>query len=212
MRPVGTAADEQSAEGQGLEHQIGGLVGEDVGKQPQGAHRGLAGRAAVQGLEGGAGDHRRAVPGRGQFRLQPGGRRAAACHEVEQGGDGQAGTDLFHRHMRLVVKQMGEQVELFPVARGKTGVPALGGQGLVSARTGHNLDALLSAIGTLLPQTYHTFELLIPYSDQKQVNLVHEEGNVLAEEFTEEGTLIRAQLTPATAGRLREFIRDEATV
>ena len=39
--------------------------------------------------------------------------------------------------MRLVVKQMGEQVELFPVARGKTGVPALGGQGLVSARTGH---------------------------------------------------------------------------
>lgn len=82
----------------------------------------------------------------------------------------------------------------------------------ISARTGHNLDALLSAIGTLLPQTYHTFELLIPYSDQKQVNLVHEEGNVLAEEFTEEGTLIRAQLTPATAGRLREFIRDEATV
>lgn len=82
----------------------------------------------------------------------------------------------------------------------------------ISARTGHNLDALLTAIGTLLPQTYHTYELLIPYSAQKQVSLVHEEGNVLSEEFTEEGTLISAQLTPAIAGRLKEFIRDEATV
>lgn len=82
----------------------------------------------------------------------------------------------------------------------------------ISARTGHNLDALLTAIGTRLPQTYHTYELLIPYSAQKQVSLVHEEGNVLSEEFTEEGTLISAQLTPAIAGRLKEFIRDEATV
>ena len=39
--------------------------------------------------------------------------------------------------MLLVVEQMGEQVELFPVARGEAGVPALGGQGFVSGRAGH---------------------------------------------------------------------------
>lgn len=76
----------------------------------------------------------------------------------------------------------------------------------VSAVTGQNLDRLLLAIQELLPQVYRTFELSIPYDQQKLVNLVHEEGNVLEEEFGETGTQLKAQLSQALAGRLKDYI------
>lgn len=79
----------------------------------------------------------------------------------------------------------------------------------ISAKTGMNLDQLLSAIAGLLPQEYNTFELMIPYSHQKLVNLIHEEGNVLEEEFRAEGTFLKAQLGPSAAGKLKEFISSE---
>ena len=79
----------------------------------------------------------------------------------------------------------------------------------ISAKTGLNLDNLLLAVQTLLPQEYNTYDLLIPYSQQKLVNLVHQEGNVLEEEFNEAGTRLKAQLSASVAGKLKEFIRTE---
>lgn len=76
----------------------------------------------------------------------------------------------------------------------------------ISARTGQNLEELLWTISRLLPQQYKTYDLLIPFSDQKQVSLVHAEGNVLEEDYVEEGTRLRAQLSDAMAGRLKEYI------
>lgn len=78
----------------------------------------------------------------------------------------------------------------------------------VSALTGHNLDKLLLAIQEILPQVYQTYELSIPYDQQKLVNLVHEEGNVLEEEFGETGTKLKAQLSRALAGKLKDHIVD----
>lgn len=77
-----------------------------------------------------------------------------------------------------------------------------------SALTGHNLDKLLLAIQNTLPQVYRTFELSIPYDQQKLVNLIHEEGNVLEEEFGETGTRLKAQLSRALAGKLKDYIVD----
>lgn len=79
----------------------------------------------------------------------------------------------------------------------------------ISAKTGENLDLLLQTIGDTLPQEYNTYEMLIPFSDQKLVNMVHEEGNVLEEEFTGEGTRLKAQLAPAAAGRIKGYLTDE---
>ncbi|MFZ2257421.1 MAG: GTPase HflX [Clostridiaceae bacterium] len=76
----------------------------------------------------------------------------------------------------------------------------------ISAKTGLNLDHLLVLVQELLPQDYNTYELLIPYSMQKLVSLVHQEGNVLEEEFGEDGTRLRAQLATSIAGKLKEFI------
>ena len=76
----------------------------------------------------------------------------------------------------------------------------------ISARTGQNLEELLWTISRLLPQQYKAYDLLIPFSDQKQVSLVHAEGNVLEEDYVEEGTRLRAQLSDAMAGRLKEYI------
>lgn len=78
----------------------------------------------------------------------------------------------------------------------------------ISAKTGENLDLLLQTIGDTLPQEYNTYEMLIPFSDQKLVNMVHEEGNVLEEEFTGEGTRLKAQLAPAAAGRIKGYLTD----
>lgn len=76
----------------------------------------------------------------------------------------------------------------------------------ISAKTGLNLDHLLVLVQEQLPQDYNTYELLIPYSMQKLVSLVHQEGNVLEEEFGEDGTRLRAQLATSIAGKLKEFI------
>ncbi|MPN30759.1 GTPase HflX [bioreactor metagenome] len=76
----------------------------------------------------------------------------------------------------------------------------------ISARTGQNLEELLWTISRLLPQQYKTYDLLIPFSDQKQVSLVHAEGNVMEEDYVEEGTRLKAQLSDAMAGRLKEYI------
>ena len=78
----------------------------------------------------------------------------------------------------------------------------------ISAVTGENLEELLETIGKLLPQEYNTYEMLIPFSEQKLVSMVHEEGNVLEEEFTEEGTRLKAQLPADAAGRVKDFLLD----
>ena len=53
--------------------------------------------------------------------------------------------------------------------------------------------------------------MLIPFSEQKLVSMVHEEGNVLEEEFTEEGTRLKAQLPADAAGRVKDFLLDLKT-
>lgn len=76
----------------------------------------------------------------------------------------------------------------------------------ISAKTGENLDALLNEIVKLLPDEMKVYEYIIPYEEQKMVSMIHEDGDVLEEEYRENGTYIKARADKALAGRLSEFL------
>ncbi len=80
----------------------------------------------------------------------------------------------------------------------------------VSARTGQGIDELLALIDAELPRPKVGVEVLVPYTQGGLVSRVHAEGEILSEEHTTEGTLLKARVheelaavlapyTPATA-------------
>ncbi|MEU0489483.1 GTPase HflX [Nocardiopsis sp. NPDC006139] len=75
----------------------------------------------------------------------------------------------------------------------------------VSARTGEGVAALVTALAESLPELAHEVRVRVPYSRGDLVAKVHEEGRVLAEEHTEEGTELHAFVSQVLAGRLEEF-------
>jgi GTPase len=69
----------------------------------------------------------------------------------------------------------------------------------VSARRGDGLAILRERIAELLPRPEVELEMLVPYPQGSLVARVHAEGEVLAEEHTPEGTLLRARIGPELA-------------
>ena len=69
----------------------------------------------------------------------------------------------------------------------------------VSARRGDGIARLRERIAELLPRLEVELELLVPYPEGSLVARVHAEGEVLAEEHTPEGTLLRARVGPELA-------------
>lgn len=64
----------------------------------------------------------------------------------------------------------------------------------VSARTGEGLEDLLDVVAEAIPRPPYLVELLIPYERQDLVAMLHRESEVLSEETTDEGTLVRARI------------------
>jgi GTPase len=75
----------------------------------------------------------------------------------------------------------------------------------VSARTGEGVAALVTALAEALPELAHEVRVRVPYSRGDLVAKVHEEGRVLAEEHTAEGTELHAFVSQLLAGKLEEF-------
>jgi len=69
----------------------------------------------------------------------------------------------------------------------------------VSAHRGDGLVRLRERIAELLPRPEVDLELLVPYPQGALVARLHAEGEVLAEEHTPEGTLLRARVGPGLA-------------
>ena len=69
----------------------------------------------------------------------------------------------------------------------------------VSARRGDGIALLRERIAELLPRPEVELELLLPYPQGSLVARVHAEGEVLSEEHTPEGTLLRARVGPDLA-------------
>ncbi len=74
---------------------------------------------------------------------------------------------------------------------------------VVSARTGQGVDELRKLIDEELPRPSVELEVLVPYTAGALVSRVHAEGEVLGEEHTAEGTLLKARVHEELAAELR---------
>ncbi|MFD6099381.1 GTPase HflX [Nocardiopsis flavescens] len=75
----------------------------------------------------------------------------------------------------------------------------------VSARTGAGVPALVTALAGALPELAYEVRVRVPYSRGDLVAKVHEEGRVLSEEHTAEGTELHAFVSQALSGKLEGF-------
>lgn len=76
----------------------------------------------------------------------------------------------------------------------------------VSARTGQGIDELLALIDRELPRPEVEIEALVPYTHGKLVARAHREGEVLSEEHTGDGTLLRARVHEELAAELQPYV------
>ena len=64
----------------------------------------------------------------------------------------------------------------------------------ISVRTGFGIDGLLHAIEKSLPHPKIEIDLVIPYDRGDLVSAIHEQGEILSEEYVENGTKIHAHV------------------
>lgn len=76
---------------------------------------------------------------------------------------------------------------------------------VVSARTGAGLDDLLAQIEAGLPGFEREVKVVLPYDRGDLVARVHEHGEVITQEHTEDGTLLHARVSPGLAGELERY-------
>lgn len=77
---------------------------------------------------------------------------------------------------------------------------------MISALKAVNLDLLLKEIENCLSVKSVEMTLLIPFSDGSAVNDARNSGKVLSEEFTENGTLLKARIPANIADRFSKYI------
>ena len=75
----------------------------------------------------------------------------------------------------------------------------------VSARTGEGVDGLREAIEQALPRPDVEVHVLVPYHRGDLVSRVHTSGEVLGEEYTEQGTRLHARVDGDLAGALSDY-------
>jgi GTPase len=76
---------------------------------------------------------------------------------------------------------------------------------VVSARTGEGIAELVALIDAELPRPEVGIEVLVPYTHGGLVSRVHAEGEVLSEEHTPEGTLLKARVHEELAAALAPY-------
>jgi GTPase len=75
----------------------------------------------------------------------------------------------------------------------------------VSARSGQGIAELLALIDVELPRPEVEIEALVPYTRGALVARAHDEGEVISEEHTAEGTLLKARVHEVLAAELAPF-------
>jgi GTPase len=81
---------------------------------------------------------------------------------------------------------------------------------VVSARTGTGVEELLTMIEQQLPGLEHTVQVLVPYDRGDVVARVHEQGEVVAQEHTADGTAMHARVPVSLVAELEEYITTTA--
>ncbi|MEU5376739.1 GTPase HflX [Streptomyces sp. NPDC005968] len=75
----------------------------------------------------------------------------------------------------------------------------------VSARTGKGIQELLALLDNELPRPSVEIEALVPYTHGRLVARAHSEGDVISEEHTPEGTLLKARVHEELAAELAQY-------
>ncbi|PZU39326.1 MAG: GTPase HflX, partial [Arsenicicoccus sp.] len=76
---------------------------------------------------------------------------------------------------------------------------------VVSARTGDGVPELIAAVEAALPRPEILVDVLLPYDRGDLVARLHDEGEVLTEEHTAEGTRMEAKVDPDLHGHLSDY-------
>ncbi|MCP3818594.1 GTPase HflX [Streptomyces sp. A3M-1-3] len=76
----------------------------------------------------------------------------------------------------------------------------------VSARTGQGIDELLALIDSELPRPQVQIEALVPYTAGGLIARAHADGEVISEEHTPEGTLLKARVHEELAADLAPYV------
>ncbi|MBP2405561.1 GTP-binding protein HflX [Streptomyces netropsis] len=76
----------------------------------------------------------------------------------------------------------------------------------VSARTGEGIEQLLALIDVELPRPAVEIEALVPYTHGALIARAHADGEVISEEHTPEGTLLKARVHEELAAELQRFV------
>ena len=76
----------------------------------------------------------------------------------------------------------------------------------VSALTGEGIDGLLRTLSDRMRALSRVVELLSPYEHGEALAMVHREGEVVSIGHEESGTRVRARLSDASVGRLRDYV------
>lgn len=76
----------------------------------------------------------------------------------------------------------------------------------ISAKTGEGTSELIRLLSTMLDVGKQKVSLLLPYSDAGMIDLLNREAVIEKQEYTEEGILVDAVVTPDVLGRVKSFI------
>jgi GTP-binding protein HflX len=102
----------------------------------------------------------------------------------------------------LVVVNKTDAADEVALARLRNLLP---GAVFVSARTGDGVAALREEIAGRIPAPNMVVEVLVPYTRGELVARMHEQGEVLAEDHTPEGTVLKARVRADLAGALEAY-------
>jgi GTP-binding protein HflX len=72
----------------------------------------------------------------------------------------------------------------------------------ISARTGYGVETLVKAIESALPKPKVEINVVIPFSRGDLVSAVHEQGEIISEEYLPEGTRLNAMVGGALAKKI----------
>ena len=112
---------------------------------------------------------------------------------------GLSGRGEHHDVVELVVLNKCDQADPDVVARLQRREP---GAAVVSARSGHGLEALRERLAEVLPRPELLVDVVVPYQRGDLVSRAHTTGSVLVEEHTGSGTRLRARVAPELAADL----------
>jgi len=80
----------------------------------------------------------------------------------------------------------------------------------VSALTGDGLEAMMDKVSELVGNRHLIVQVLLPYRESALAARVHRDGKIHEEEHREDGTFLKAEVSPTLAEELREFYLEEA--